>query len=132
MTSLSWRHHTLIQALLSRGPLKDQEFHSIFSGVTGKTPGTHRKLFDDYLLNINKELAVVQLELRACRNQYNGDIFYGVVNNVVDEQSKLGTKYTVPQIAFYKGIVSFDAPLYLFLDFFNKLCLFILSTLTQC
>ncbi|XP_028124673.1 non-structural maintenance of chromosomes element 1 homolog isoform X2 [Camellia sinensis] len=105
MTSLSWRHHTLIQALLSRGPLKDQEFHSIFSGVTGKTPGTHRKLFDDYLLNINKELAVVQLELRACRNQYNGDIFYGVVNNVVDEQSKLGTKYTVPQIAFYKGII---------------------------
>ncbi|XAR60434.1 hypothetical protein NMG60_11033807 [Bertholletia excelsa] len=105
MPSLSWRHQTLIQALLSRGPLKEQEFHSIFSGVTGKNPGTHQKLFNDYLLMINKELAFVQFELRACRNQYDGKVYYGVVNNVADEQSKLGTKYTVPQIAFYKGII---------------------------
>ncbi|CAM8878734.1 unnamed protein product [Rhodiola kirilowii] len=27
------------------------------------------------------------------------------VNNVADEQSKLGTKYSIPQIAFYKGIL---------------------------
>ncbi|CAH2042920.1 unnamed protein product [Thlaspi arvense] len=66
--------------------------------------GTHQKLFNDYLLMINKELAFVQFELRACRNQYDGKVYYGVVNNVADEQSKLGTKYTVPQIAFYKGI----------------------------
>ncbi|XP_059665099.1 uncharacterized protein LOC132311278 isoform X2 [Cornus florida] len=60
LTTLCWRHHTLIQSLLSRGPLREDEFHSIFSNVTGKSP---------------------------------------------DEQSKLGTKYTVPQIAFYKGII---------------------------
>lgn len=71
--------------------------------------GTHQQLFNDYLLKINKELSFVQMELRACRNQYDGNVFYGVVNNVADEQSKLGTRYTVPQIAFYKGIVSFDA-----------------------
>ncbi|KAG6403092.1 hypothetical protein SASPL_135309 [Salvia splendens] len=54
--------------------------------------------------NINAELSFVQLELRACRNQYDGHVYYGVVNNVEDDQSKLGTKYTVPQIAFYRGI----------------------------
>jgi hypothetical protein len=32
-------------------------------------------------------------------------VYYGVVNNIVDEESKLGTKYSVPQIAFYKGLV---------------------------
>ncbi|XP_052204793.1 uncharacterized protein LOC127809770 [Diospyros lotus] len=106
MSSLSNRHHTLIQALLSRGPLKEQEFYSIFSGVTGKTPtGTHRQLFNEFLLKINKELSFVQFELRACRNQYDGNIYYGVVNNVADEQSKLGTKYTIPQIAYYKAII---------------------------
>lgn len=105
MPSLCWRHHTLIQALLSRGPLEEQEFHSIFTGVTGKNPGTHQQLFNDYLLKINKELSFVQMELRACRNQYDGSVCYGVVNNVADEQSKLGTRYTVPQIAFYKGII---------------------------
>lgn len=47
----------------------------------------------------------MQLELRGCRNQYDGKVYYGVVNNVSDEQSKLGTKYTMPQIAFYKGVV---------------------------
>ncbi|KAK9279455.1 hypothetical protein L1049_013134 [Liquidambar formosana] len=105
MPELSWRHHTLIQALLSRGPLNEKEFHKIFEGVTGKNPGTHQQLFDAFLLKINKELAYVQFELRGCRNQYDGKVCYGVVNNIADEQSKLGTKYTVPQIAFYKGVV---------------------------
>ncbi|KAL6987229.1 hypothetical protein U1Q18_012980 [Sarracenia purpurea var. burkii] len=104
MPLLCWRHHTLIQALLSRGPLKEQEFQFIFSGVSGKTAGTQRQLFD-YLLKINKELSLVQLELRACRNQYDGSVYYGVANNVADEQSKLGTKFSAPQIAFYKSII---------------------------
>ncbi|KFK26364.1 hypothetical protein AALP_AA8G239000 [Arabis alpina] len=105
MASLSWKHHTLIQALISRGPLKEKEFHSIFTGVTGRNPGAAKKIFDKYLLEINKELSYVHFELRACRDQYDGQVCYGVVNNVSDEQSKLGTKYSVPQIAFFKGII---------------------------
>ncbi|KAB1212087.1 hypothetical protein CJ030_MR5G001801 [Morella rubra] len=105
MPELSWRHQTLIQALLSRGPLRDDEFHSIFTGLTGKNPGTQRQLFDEYLLKINKALSYVQCELRGFRNQYDGRIYYGVVNNISDEQSKLGTKYSVPQIAFFKAII---------------------------
>ncbi|TVU27176.1 hypothetical protein EJB05_29763 [Eragrostis curvula] len=29
-----------------------------------------------------------------------------LVNNIADEESKLGTKYSVPHIAFYKGLAS--------------------------
>ncbi|XP_031121779.1 uncharacterized protein LOC116024893 [Ipomoea triloba] len=105
MPTLSWRHHTLIQALLSRGPLKEADFKSIFHTVTEKPPATHGQLFNDFIRKINAELAYVQFELRACRNQYDGSVYYGVVNNVSDEQSKLGTKYSVPQIAFYKAMV---------------------------
>ncbi|KAK1411995.1 hypothetical protein QVD17_32902 [Tagetes erecta] len=105
MAPLSWRHHTLIQAVLSRGPLKENEFQSIFSDVTGKTIDSHKQLFNDYLRKINMELSYVQFELRACRNQYDGSVYYGVINTVADEQSKLGTKYTIPQIAFYKGVI---------------------------
>lgn len=105
LSKLCWRHHTLIQALLSRGPLKEKEFQSIFFDVTGKRVDSHQQLFNEYLRNINMELSYVQFELRACRNQYNGGVYYGVINNVADEQSKLGTRYTVPQIAFYKGII---------------------------
>lgn len=71
----------------------------------------NERLFHDYLKKINSNLAYVQFELRAFRNQYDGTVYYGVVNNVADEQSKLGTKYSVPQIAFYKGIVSVGPPL---------------------
>ncbi|CAN4089741.1 unnamed protein product [Withania somnifera] len=105
MPTLTWRHHTLIQSLLSRGPLKEKDFHSLFTKITGKPPGNHQSLFNEYLRKINEELAFVQFELRACRNQYDGNVHYGVVNNVSDEQSKFGTKYSVPQIAFYKGII---------------------------
>ncbi|MCL7049811.1 hypothetical protein MKW94_008523 [Papaver nudicaule] len=110
MPDLSWRHHALIQTLLSRGPLKEEEFNSIFAVVSGKPQGTNKKEFSDYLLKINKELAFVQFELRGCRNQYDGKVYYGVVNNVADEQAKFGTKYTVPQIAFYKCIVRSQSP----------------------
>lgn len=68
--------------------------------------GGAKKIFDKYLLEINKELSYVHFELRACRDQYDGQVCYGVVNTVSDDQSKLGTNYSVPQIAFFKGIVS--------------------------
>ncbi|GAB2214809.1 hypothetical protein Droror1_Dr00019173 [Drosera rotundifolia] len=104
-TTLTWKHHTLIQSLLSRGPIASVDFHKIFESVTGRHPVTNEKMFNDYLLSINKELSYVQFELRGCRNQYDGKVYYGVVNNVADEQSKIGTKYSVPQITFYKGII---------------------------
>lgn len=47
----------------------------------------------------------MQFELRVCRNQYDGQIYYGVVNNVADEQAKLGSQYSAPQIAFYKCVI---------------------------
>uniref|UniRef100_A0A7N0UR31 Non-structural maintenance of chromosomes element 1 homolog n=1 Tax=Kalanchoe fedtschenkoi TaxID=63787 RepID=A0A7N0UR31_KALFE len=105
MSALGWQHHTLIQSLLSRGPTSEKEFHDMFEGVSKKNPVNYPRIFNDVLLKINKELSYVQFELRGCRNQYDGEVYYGVVNNVADEQSKLGTKYTVPQIAFYKGVI---------------------------
>ncbi|XP_019461769.1 PREDICTED: non-structural maintenance of chromosomes element 1 homolog [Lupinus angustifolius] len=102
---LSWRHHTIIQALLSRGPLKEKDFHSMFQDLTKKNPVTERQLFDGFVLKINKALTCVHFELRGCIDQYDSQLYYGVVNTVSDEQSKLGTKYKVPQIAFYKAII---------------------------
>lgn len=81
-------------------------YYCCFAGSQRQQEQQKQQLFNEYLRNINAELSYVQLELRACRNQYDGNVYYGVVNNVSDDQSKLGTKYTVPQIAFYKGIVS--------------------------
>ncbi|KAL2322266.1 hypothetical protein Fmac_026645 [Flemingia macrophylla] len=104
-TALSWRHHVVIQALLSRGPLNEKDLHSIFEDLTKKNPGTDRQLFDGFILKINKALSCANFELRACIDQYDGQVYYGVVNTVSDEHSKLGTKYTVPQIAFYKAII---------------------------
>lgn len=105
MPELTDRHKVLIQALISRGPLSEKDFHAVFNGVAGKHPADHQQLFNDYLLKINKELSHVQCELRGCRDQNDGRVFYGFVNNVADDQSELGTKYSVPQIAFYKCIV---------------------------
>lgn len=40
MAPLSWRHHTLLQALLSRGPLSERDFHALFTAISGgKNPG---------------------------------------------------------------------------------------------
>ncbi|KAL9276883.1 hypothetical protein ACSQ67_025552 [Phaseolus vulgaris] len=104
-SALSWRHHVVIQSLLCRGPLSDKDLHAMFEDLTKKNPGTERQLFDGFILKINKALSFANFELRACIDQYDGQVYYGVVNTVSDEHSKLGTKYSVPQIAFYKAII---------------------------
>ncbi|KAH1189361.1 Non-structural maintenance of chromosomes element 1 [Glycine max] len=104
-SALNWRHHVVIQSLLSRGPLSEKDLHAMFQDLTKRNPGTERQLFDSFILKINKALSCANFELRACIDQYDGQVYYGVVNTVSDEHSKLGTKYTVPQIAFYKAII---------------------------
>ena len=47
----------------------------------------------------------LQLEIRAGTNQYDGKLYYGIVNKVGNEQAKLGTRYTHAQIAFFKAVV---------------------------
>ena len=74
--------------------------------LVSPSTGTDRRLFDAFILAMNKALTFANFELRGCIDQYDGQVYYGIVNTVSDEQSKLGTKYTVPQIAFYKAIVS--------------------------
>ncbi|KAI3723217.1 hypothetical protein L2E82_34656 [Cichorium intybus] len=70
------------------------------------TFNSHQQLFNEYLQKINMELSYIQFELRACGNQYDSGVYHGVINTIVDEQSKLGSKYIVPQTAFCKGIIS--------------------------
>ena len=41
MSVLNWKHHTLIQALMSRGPLTEDELFNIFADVTGKNPSKY-------------------------------------------------------------------------------------------
>ncbi|XP_057484688.1 uncharacterized protein LOC130771086 [Actinidia eriantha] len=97
--------HPHSSSALSRSVRGKGITHHLLRRHRQNPPGTIQQLFNNYLLKINKELSFVQLELRACRNQYDSSVYYGVVNNVVDEQSKFGTKCTVPQIAFCKDII---------------------------
>eukprot|EP01018_Ginkgo_biloba_P037938 Gb_24271 [translate_table: standard] len=105
MGKLDGRHHTLIQALLSRGPLHEKEVKFIFKTVCENNSGVRERDFPDYIGEINKELDFVQFEARASTNQYDGQVYYGVVNKVADEQAKLGTQYSLPQIAFFKAVM---------------------------
>ncbi|OEL23619.1 hypothetical protein BAE44_0015360 [Dichanthelium oligosanthes] len=100
MAPLPWRqrHHTLLQALLSRGPLAEPDFHAVFAAVSDRDPATHQQLFNDTLPKIKKDLTYLQFELRACINQYDGMVYYGVVNNVADEGSKLEQSILCPRL----------------------------------
>lgn len=65
----------------------------------------------EFVDEINGELSSVRSVLRCCTDQYNGQVYYGLVNNVSNEQSEqsnLGTKDSDPHIAFFKSMVSVD------------------------
>lgn len=105
MAILDSKHHALIQALLTRGPLSEKEVKFIFKTVCENNADVSERAFYEYIGRINKELDFVQFEARAGRNQYDGEIYYGVVNKVADEHAKLGTQYSLPQIAFFKAVI---------------------------
>jgi Nse1 non-SMC component of SMC5-6 complex len=90
----------------------------------------YEKIFNEALLKINDALAYVQFELRACRNQYDGKVYYAGVNNVADDQSQLGTKYSAPQIAFYKGVLC--NLLLTFYRFIFLICKIVKTTCQHC
>lgn len=105
MAILDSRHHALIQALLARGPLHEKEVKFLFKTVCENNADVSEGSFHKCIGRINEGLDFVQLEARAGRNQYDGEIYYGVVNKVADEHAKLGTQYSLPQIAFFKAVI---------------------------
>ena len=44
--------------------------------------------FNEYIGRINKEFDFVQFEAQTGKNQYDSEIYYGVVNKVFDEHAK--------------------------------------------
>ncbi|XP_057861630.2 uncharacterized protein LOC131070124 isoform X2 [Cryptomeria japonica] len=105
MANLDARHHTLIQALLARGPLLEKDVKSMYNTLCQNSSVSRERDFHEYIGNINKELAFLQFEVRASTNQYDSHVYYGVINKVADEQAKLGTQYSLPQIAFFKAVM---------------------------
>jgi len=59
---------------------------------------------------VNRELDYVSMEVRGSKNQYDGKLYYGLVNKLANEEAKLGTRLTHPQLTFFKAIVSGEAP----------------------
>lgn len=101
MGRLDQRHHTFIQALMARGPLSEHHAMAIFHDLCREEPGG----FSQFVASINKEMNFLQLEVRAGRNQYDGKLYYGLVNKLGNEQAKLGTRYSHAQIAFFKAVL---------------------------
>ena len=62
--------------------------------------------FFEFVSAMNKELDFVNMEVRGSANQYDGTVFYGLVNKLASEESKLGTVFTHAQLAFFKAVVS--------------------------
>lgn len=101
MGRLDQRHHTFIQALMARGPLSEQHAFGIFQDLCREDSGG----FSQFVASINKEMNFLQLEVRAGRNQYDGKLYYGLVNKLGNDQAKLGTRYSHAQIAFFKAVL---------------------------
>lgn len=55
---------------------------------------------------MNRELDYLSMEVRGSKNQYNGQLYYGLVNKLANEEAKVGTRLTHPQLTFFKAIVS--------------------------
>lgn len=101
MGPLDQRHHTFVQALMARGPLSEDHALTMFQDLCGREAGG----FPQFISMINKEMGFLQLEVRVGRNQYNGKLYYGLVNKLGNEQAKLGTRYSHAQIAFFKAVL---------------------------
>lgn len=100
--ALAREHHVLLQAIMSKGPIPEDDARKIHSEMTGKESDLH---FHAFLSDINKRLHELQLELRGSVDQGTGTIFYGVVNQLGDDQSKLGTTLSSAENSYFRAVV---------------------------
>lgn len=103
MVRLDHRHHTFIQALMTKGPVAERDAKTMHAALFEEE--TSGGGFAQFVSAINKEMDFLQMELRAGRNQYDGSIYYGLVNKVGNEQAKMGTRYSHAQISFFKAVL---------------------------
>jgi hypothetical protein len=65
-----------------------------------------KRVFHGYIGRVNKELNFLRFEAQVGKNQYGGEIYYGVVNKVVDERANLGTQCSLLKIAFSRAPIT--------------------------
>ncbi|KAH9564844.1 hypothetical protein CY35_04G045900 [Sphagnum magellanicum] len=102
VVGLDERHHTYIQALMRRGPLDEKHAKTMFTNLF---QSREEDGFFDFLGVVNKELDYVQMEIRGSANQYDGILYYGLVNKLANEEAKMGTRFTHVQICLFKAIM---------------------------
>eukprot|EP00897_Mesotaenium_endlicherianum_P005355 jgi/Mesen1/4848/ME000244S04030 len=84
--SLATGHLTFLQAMMTRGPLTDTEAKNLHKELEGQSNDTS---FHQFVGEINRELNFVHLEIRGGIDQESGASYYGIINQLADEQGSV-------------------------------------------
>lgn len=60
---------------------------------------------DDYINTINNSLQKVHLKIQVVVHPKTRTVYYGIINEVDDDISKLATNFSPKEIAYFKKIV---------------------------
>ncbi|KAL3699671.1 hypothetical protein R1sor_017693 [Riccia sorocarpa] len=99
---LDVKHHTVLQAVMSRGPLSEDKTHEMYKQLfrVNTLDG-----FNTILGEINKHLEFVDLEVKRVTDQNDGKVYFGIINKLASPQAKLGTRYSTAQISYFKAVM---------------------------
>ncbi|KAL2629541.1 hypothetical protein R1flu_014227 [Riccia fluitans] len=100
--ALNANHHTVLQAIMSRGPLTECKTHEMYKKLFRVTSLDG---FNSILGEINKHLEFVDMEVKKVTDQNDGKVYFGIINKLASQQAKLGTRYSTAQISFFKAVM---------------------------
>src|SRR5690348_14928191 len=104
-------HQSIVQYTMKNGFIEKKSLEDMIEGFkeTYKDDIQRGATVDDYLSTINKNLAEFHFKIQVLIHPKTNKTYFGWINEVDDEVSKLTTKYTQTEISFFKKIVIFES-----------------------
>ncbi|XP_001639497.2 non-structural maintenance of chromosomes element 1 homolog [Nematostella vectensis] len=99
-------HRLFLRVFMSRQYLSEAEIQEIYQrSCEACQEDANIDELQPFINTINKHLRPLFMEVRQAQSEDDGTKFYGLVNNVEDEHSKLATDYTTNDITFFKKAI---------------------------
>lgn len=99
-------HQTLLQIFMKKGFLEKKDLEEKAKELSKEYNLEIEKKIDDAIATINRNIEEFNFKIQVLVHPKTRVVYFGIINEVDDEISKLATNLSPNELAFFKRIVN--------------------------
>jgi len=101
-TKQDYTRFVFLQAIMQRGVMKESEAKQMYCELTESTSDAG---YEDFVADINEPLMLLHLKLKRTIFILDSEWYIGFINELPDENSKIGSSFEIPQRAYFQSLL---------------------------